>query len=427
MPASPARILAARLVNAILLEGRSLTQTLGEPRETPADPRAAAAAQSLAYGTLRLAGRLRFFLDSLAGRPLSPPTLLGPLLVGLYELDTRASPDYAVVHDTVAGVARDHPRARGFANAILRNFRRRQGELEKQLQSDPEAVWNFPAWWLERLRTAYPEAWQAIATAQNAHPPMTLRVNRRLVQVPEYGLMLAEAGHASRQTGPWALTLEHAAPVAELPHFFDGWASVQDLGAQWAAPLLDCADGMRVLDACAAPGGKTAHLLELHDLRLTALDSDARRLVQVNDTLARLGLRAEVHQADAGRPESWWDGEPFDRILLDAPCTASGVVRRHPDGKWLKRAEDMQHLTGKQARLLDALWPLLRAGGKMLYATCSLFPGENRDQINAFLTRHPDARLESVAIPGHAGEVELCQLLPGPDSDGFFYARLLKT
>lgn len=427
MPASPARALAAHLVNAVLLEGRSLTHALAGQRSGPADPRIAAAAQSLAYGTLRQAGRLRFFLNSLAGRPLSPPTLLGPLLVGLHELDTRASPDYAVVHDTVAGVARDHPRARGFANAILRNFRRRQGELEGGLEADPEATWNFPRWWLERLQAAYPDTWQAIVTAQNGHPPMTLRVNLRRVQVEEYACLLKKAGHACRQTGPWALTLERPAPVAELPHFFAGWVSVQDLGAQWAASLLDCADGMRVLDACAAPGGKTAHLLEAHDLRLTALDSDARRLDQVHDTLARLDLKAQVRQADAGRPDTWWDGESFDRILLDAPCTASGVVRRHPDGKWLKRAEDMQQLAAEQARLLDALWPLLRGGGKMLYATCSLFPGENRDQIGAFLARHRDARLEPVSVPGCTGEGGLGQLLPGPDTDGFFYALLLKT
>lgn len=428
MPVSPARVLAAQLVNAVLLEGRSLTQAIGHWREQPSpqDPRVLAAAQNLAYGTLRRAGRLRFFLTALAGRPLTPPDLLGPLMVGLFELDTEASPPYAAVNETVAMVGRDHPRARGFANALLRNYQRRRAELEQSAQEDDEARWNFPLWWLERLKGAYPSHWQDIVAAQNSHPPMTLRINTRRTDLTTYAALLRAAGHACHQTGPWALTLEQPVPVGELPHFADGWASVQDLGAQWAAPLLDCADGMRALDACAAPGGKTAHLLEVHELHLTALDNDGRRLDQVRDTLARLGLEAKVMPADAGRPDAWWDGRPFDRILLDAPCTASGVVRRHPDGKWLKRAEDMQHLAKEQARLLDALWPLLRVGGKMLYATCSLFPGENEDQIRAFLERHPEARAEPLTLPGLDHGTAHCQVLPGPETDGFFYARLLK-
>lgn len=429
MPVSPARALAANLVNSVLLEGRSLTAAIGQQRGNTAlrDPRIMAAAQNLAYGALRSAGRLRFFLAQLAGRPLSPPELLGPMLVGLFELDTEASPAYAAVNETVALVARDHPRARGFANALLRNFQRRRAELEALALENAEARWNFPDWWLQRLQKAYPQDWQTIATTLNSHPPMTLRVNPRHISTQEYARLLEQAGHASHQTGPWALTLDRPVPVGELPHFFEGWVSIQDLGAQWAAPLLDCADGMQVLDACAAPGGKTAHLLERHDLHLTALDSDARRLAQVTDTLGRLGLKAEICQADAGNPAAWWDGTPFDRILLDAPCTASGVVRRHPDGKWLKRAEDMQHLAKEQARLLDALWPLLKPGGKMLYVTCSLFPGENEEQISAFLSRHPDARTEPISIPGHGVGKNSCQLLPGPETDGFFYARLHKT
>jgi len=212
-------------------------------------------------------------------------------------------------------------------------------------------------------------------------------------------------------------------PVAELPGFAAGLLSVQDVGAQWAAPLLDARDGMRVLDACAAPGGKTGHLLELADLDLLALDNDATRLRRVRENLDRLGLDASLRVADAGEPAAWWDGRAFDRILLDAPCTASGVARRHADGKWLKRAEDMQQLAKEQARLLDALWPLLKPGGTMLYATCSLFRAENQAPMTAFAGRHADARLDLPELPGaRAG-----QLLPGPDTDGFFYARLHKT
>ncbi len=418
------RSLAADLVNAVLLDGHALTQALSGLRSgSSLDPRAIAAAQSLAYGVLRQAGRLRFFLARLVGRPLKPAGLLGVLLVAMHEMDATDTPAYAAVNEAVALAAWRHPGARGFVNAVLRNFGRRRESLARDAEGNAEARWNFPHWWLARLQAEYPEIWRDIVTVQNAHPPMTLRVNRRRTRVTTVQARLAEAGIAGRQTGPWALTLERPVPVAELPGFAIGEVSVQDLGAQWAAPLLDVADGMRVLDACAAPGGKTGHLLELADLDLTALDRDPARLARVGENLDRLGLSARLLAADAAAPASWWDSRPFDRILLDAPCTASGVAGRHPDGKWLKRSEDMQQLAGEQARLLEALWPLLKPGGKMLYATCSLFGAENAGQVAAFTARHPDARVEALDPPvGEGG-----QLVPGPDSDGFFYARLLKT
>ena len=417
-------MLAADLVNAVLLRKRSLTQALAALRaDAGADPRAWAAAQNLAYGTLRQAGRLRYFLARLVGRPLKPADLLGPLLVALHELDATDTPSYAVVNESVALAARRHPGARGFVNAVLRNFDRRREALRRDAESEPEARWNFPDWWLARLRGEYPENWRDIVAAQNAHPPMTLRVNRRRASPEAILARLAAADIPARQTGPWAITLARAIPVAELPGFAQGDVSIQDLGAQWAAALLQAGDGMRVLDACAAPGGKTGHILEQADVELVALDSDGERLKRVAENLDRLGLSARLLAADAGRPDTWWDGRPFDRILLDAPCTASGVAGRHPDGKWLKRPEDMQQLVREQARLLDALWPLLKPGGKMLYATCSLFAAENAGQMAAFANRHGDARIEALDPPvGKDG-----QLLPGPDSDGFFYARLLKT
>jgi 16S rRNA (cytosine967-C5)-methyltransferase len=436
---SPARAHAAYLVNAVLLHGNSLNGSQASTQaKTVRDPRTLAAAQSLAYGTLRIAGRLRFYLEALSGRPvaeLSPAELLGPLLVGLFELETEASPAYAAVNETVALVAHDLPRARGFANAILRNFQRQRETLAKRIDAPPEprinahseARWNFPHWWLKRLQQAYPEQWQDMVTQLNGHQPMTLRINLRRTSLAAYSALLHENGLTCRQTGEVALTLTHPVPVSELPHFSDGWVSVQDLGAQHAASMLDCVDGMRVLDACAAPGGKTAHLLERHDLDLMALDSEAKRLTLVNTTLSRLGLIAKTRTADAGKPATWWDGVAFDRILLDAPCTGSGVVRRHPDGKWLKRAEDMQHLAQEQARLLDALWPLLKPGGKMLYVTCSLFPGENIEQIDSFLARTENAQLEASTLPGSHAKLNVHAIHPGPETDGFFYARLLKT
>ncbi len=409
----------------MLLEGRSLSLALAElrGRDAALPVRALATAQNMAYGTLRRAGRLRFFLNTLTGRPPQPTELLGHLLVGLHELDSEAAPAYAVVNETVSLAAAAFPRARGFVNAVLRNFQRRRGELELAADENPEARWNLPTWWLARLQQEYPDRWQALVTAQDGHPPMTLRVNRRHGAIGAYLQALRERGMACRQTGPTAVTLDQPVPVSELPGFREGLVSVQDLGAQAAAPLLDAAPGMRVLDACAAPGGKTCHLLELVDLDLIALDSHAGRMERVRENLDRLGLAAHLQVADAGQPRAWWDGKPFDRILLDAPCTASGVVRRHPDGKWLKRADDLQQLVREQADLMNALWPLLKPGGKMLYATCSLFRAENADQVAAFLRRHPDARTEPLALDDAPGG----QLLPGPDKDGFFYARFLKT
>jgi len=423
--APTARGQAAAVLNAVLLEGRSLTQALEDMRAAHphADPRMLGAVQNHAYEVLRNFGRLRFFLDRLAGREVDPPELNGILLVGLSELDAGDSPDYAAVNEAVNLAGLHFPRARGFVNALLRNFLRRRETLSQAAAADPEACWNFPVWWQARLQAAYPAHWQSVLTALNTHPPMTLRVNLRRVSLADYQAKLAEGGLAARVLSETALMLERPVPVAELPGFRSGWVSVQDLGAQLAAPLLDTAPGMRVLDACAAPGGKTAHLLERQDLEVVALDVDKRRLGRVQDTLERLDLKAELVAADAVATRRWWDGRAFDRILLDAPCTASGVVRRHPDGKWLKRPADATGLATQQQALLEALWPLLRPGGKLLYATCSLFPEENSRQVAQFLSRHPDARREPMDIPG----AEDGQLLPDQDHDGFFYARIVKT
>lgn len=435
------RLLAANLVNAVLLDGYSLTTSLTNLRAsqlacTTAEPRELAAAQNLAYGVLREAGRLRFFLARLTQRPVQPVALTGHLLVGLHELDAGLSPAYAAVNETVSVAANRFPRARAFVNAVLRNFQRQREELDQAAANDAEAHWNFPAWWLARLQAEYPANWQDIVNAQNTHPPMTLRVNLRRSTLHAYCDELTAAGLDYHLPTPdpsaAALILLTPVPVAELPGFADGRVSVQDLGAQWAGTLLDVADGMRVLDACAAPGGKTGHLLELAELDLLALDSDAHRLRRVQENLDRLGLAempgVKLLAEDAAKPSLWWDRTPFDRILLDAPCTASGVVRRHPDGKWLKRAEDMQHLAREQARLLEALWPLLKSGGKMLYATCSLFQAENSEQITAFLARHADARIEPVEFAGpNQRSLMPTALLPSAEMDGFFYARLLKT
>jgi len=435
------RLLAANLVNAVLLEGCSLTAALANLRTAAAgrtnpqhpDSQSLAAAQNLAYGVLREAGRLQFFLAQLTQRPVQPEALIGHLLVGLHELDAELAPAYAAVNETVAVAAHRFPHARAFVNAVMRNFQRRHGELARGVLQHPEAQWNFPPWWLERLQAEYPNQWQAIVNTLNTRPPLTLRINQRQIALAAYSEQLTAAGLSHRIVGEAALILDTPVPVAELPGFSAGHVSVQDRGAQLAAPLLEVSAGMRVLDACAAPGGKTSHLLEIADIDLVAIDNDASRLNRVQENLHRLGLtdlpnaHIDLLAQDAGKPSLWWDKQPFDRILLDAPCTASGVVRRHPDGKWLKRAEDMQQLAREQSRLLAALWPLLKSGGKMLYVTCSLFKTENNLQIDAFLARHPDARIDSLHTEAPADLPTGLAITPDPDTDGFFYARLLKT
>jgi 16S rRNA (cytosine967-C5)-methyltransferase len=311
---------------------------------------------------------------------------------------------------------------RGLANAVLRNFQRRRAELDAIAEAKPGARWSHPEWWIDTLRAEHPQAWQAILAASLLHPPFTLRVSSRHGTVSDYLTRLNEAGLPAHRTGPQAVTLDKAVPVQQLPGFSEGQVSVQDAGAQWAARLLDARPGERVLDACAAPGGKTGHILELADVDLVALDVDATRLARVHDNLERLRLDATLVEGDAARPDAWWDGRPFDRILADVPCSASGVVRRNPDIKWLRRPADIAQFAAQQAVIVEALWRLLRPGGTLLYATCSIFHEENEGQVRAFLARH-------------AGDAERCplpeplsdgSLLPDAEHDGFFYALLRK-
>jgi 16S rRNA (cytosine967-C5)-methyltransferase len=277
-----------------------------------------------------------------------------------------------------------------------------------------------PAWWLKRLRRDWPSRWQQQVEAGNQHPPMCLRVNRRKADRATAQARLQASGVASRPIGEDALLLETPCPVNQLDGFAQGWLSVQDAGAQHAPAWLAAEPGMRVLDACAAPGGKTAHLLEHQDLSLVALDIDGARLDRVRENLDRLDLKACLIQGDCQAPQDWWDGQPFDRILADLPCSASGVVRRHPDIKWLRRDQDIARFAAQQAAMLEALWPLLSPGGALLYVTCSVFREENQDQISRFLAHHPDAHL--CPIEGQADQA----LCPDATQDGFYYARLEK-
>ncbi len=415
--------IAAQTVAAVH-SGRSLTQTLEAAwKRTPSLTRAERGAiQDLSYGTLRHLGQLRAVLSQLAPRQAENPELQALLLVALYQLEYSGAAPYAVVDHAVECAAQiESPHVKAFVNAVLRSFQRGRAALLKKADSTDAGHYSYPAWWIERVRRDFPSEGHSILETGNMHPPMTLRVNRRRGTSQEYLHGLERAGLEARMLDGGALTLLRPVPVEQLPGFGQGMVSVQDAGAQFAAPLLDLGDGMRVLDACAAPGGKTAHMLELADVDLTAIDTDPVRLERVNSNLKRLGLSAHVACADAAATEAWWDARTFDRVLLDAPCTASGVVRRHPDIKWLRQPGDIRRFAEQQQRLLEALWKVLGRGGKLLYVTCSIFMEENQERIGGFVARHPDAHILG-AMPGRDG-----LLLPDNEHDGFYFALLQKN
>lgn len=393
--------------------GRSLSEALSGP-----EPGASvgAAVRDLAYGTLRNLGLLDALLAELLHKPVKP-ALHALLLCALYQLRARPRAAHTTVDQAVRAVSRLEPAAKGLCNAVLRNYLRGPDMLLARCNTE-SARYSYPQWWIDRVRAAWPLHWESVLNAGNLHPPMTLRVNRRRLTPEQYLAKLGEAGIAGEIIGEQAILLERPLAIESLPGFAAGEVSVQDAGAQLAAPLLDVRPGMRVLDACAAPGGKSGHILELADCDLTALDNDPARVLRVSDNLARLGFAARVVCADCASPAAWSDGAPFERILLDAPCTASGVVKRHPDIKWLRRESDLARLAATQGGMLDALWQLLAPGGKLLYATCSVFPQENAQTIASFLARERTAR------PLPLAGLDQGQLLPDARHDGFFYALL---
>jgi 16S rRNA (cytosine967-C5)-methyltransferase len=418
MAASPSKSLAEDLADA----GRVVARVAAGESLNALRARGALrpAVLDLVYGTLRDFGRGDLLIDALTERTQPEPIVRALLLVSLRGL-RAGRVEHVLVSQAVEAAGRLRVgSAKSFVNAVLRNYLRRRDTLEARVAATDVGRFCHAQWWVDRLRSEFPEDWKRVLEAGNRHPPMTLRVNIRRTGLTEYLALLTDRHIDARQIGPAAICLDKAVPVEEVPGFADGTVSVQDAGAQFAAPLLAASDGQRVLDACAAPGGKAAHILELADVDLTALDVDPVRLDRVHATLARIGLTAKVVQGDAAEPSQWAAGRMFHRILLDAPCSASGVVRRYPDVKWLRREQDVAGFAALQRRLLTALWRVLEPGGKLLYATCSVFEEENGAVVNWFLEQQSDA--VSVAIPEIAGE----QLLPDGEHDGFYYALLEK-
>ena len=416
---------AAHAVSYVL-DGTALPQALARVfGQTEYSPQIRGAIQDISYRTMRQVGRVDALITLMTNKPVEPPLLYSLLCCALsllvHDIDeTPPYNDFVVVDQAVNAAASNSHMvfAKGMINAVLRRFLREKESLIPTVLKQPAAMWNYPQWWVDQVKSAYPTEWQTILKSGNLPPPMTLRVNQRQIEITNYLKRLESEGIGAHQIGPNAIQLRKPIPVWQIPGFEQGMVSVQDAAAQLAAPLLDVQDGMRVLDACAAPGGKTGHILEIADVNLLAIETDAKRIERIHENLARLQLFAEIKQGDASRM-NWWDGKAFDRILADVPCTASGVVRRHPDIRWLRRKTDAAQLAVTSTRILDNLWKMLKPGGKMLLVTCSIWPIESEKQAQAFAERHAAIRLPA---PG--------QLLPSSDPDnehdGLFYALFQK-
>lgn len=434
---------AAQAVEAVA-RGTSLPAALAAVQSAlPPEARALSrgAIQDIAYRAMRRLGTAEWLVGALVDK--APSAHVRAVLVCAFALllDDEAHAAYTpftVVDQAVTaiGARRESAFAKGLVNAVLRRFLREKDSLRARWEADPRARWNYEPWWIDAVRAAWPDTWQQILASADTQGPLTLRVNVRRATRDAYLATLRDAGIAAEPLGLHGVRLREAMPVDRIPGFADGVVSVQDAGAQLAAEWLGARDGMRVLDACAAPGGKTGHILELAGADVVALESDPARAARIGENLARLGLHAQVRIGDAGAPEQWHDGQPFDRVLADVPCSASGIVRRHPDIRWLRRADDIVALAAEQRRIAEALWPLVKPGGELLYVTCSIFPAEGEAQARWFEAAHEDAvrldapgQLAPHAAQGEArGDAHAASGASGrpADHDGFYYARFQK-
>ena len=421
------RSLAAQAIEQVVEKGQSLSNVL-PPLQQKVSDKDKALLQELCFGVLRTLSQLEWLISKLMARPMTGKqrTVHFLIMVGLYQLLYTRIPPHAALAETVEGaVAIKRPQFKGLINGVLRQFQRQQEELLSEF-SRSEILFLHPSWLLKRLQKAYPAQWEAIVEANNQRPPMWLRVNRTHHPRDTWLALLEEAGMKgfTHPAYPDAVRMETPVPVYALPGFEEGWVTVQDASAQGCITFLDPKNGEQILDLCAAPGGKTTHILEAApEAQVLAVDVDEQRLSRVYDNLKRLGMKATVKQGDGRYPAQWCGEQQFDRILLDAPCSATGVIRRHPDIKWLRRDRDIAELAQLQSEILDAVWPHLKTGGTLVYATCSVLPEENSQQIKAFLQRTADAVLSETGSADLPGQ----QNLPGAEEgDGFFYAKLIK-
>lgn len=431
------RALAAKCCYAVIDQGRSLSDELPKQQDKAA-VKDKGLLQEICYGVLRYLPELEHDVRALMQKPLTGKQRVFHflLLVGVYQIKYMRIPDHAAVSETVAATGTlKNRQMKSLVNGVLRNFVRasEKSSLHKKEALPASIEYNHPSWFIKKVQQGYPNQWQSILTANQQKPPMWLRVNQQHHTSSQYQELLTAANIDIKTIDPLsdAIELTHPTDVTKLPGFEKGWISVQDGAAQQAARLLDCQQDDIVLDCCAAPGGKTCHILELNPdiASMTAIDVEASRLVRVEENLSRLGLKAKVIAADAADSKTWWDGQQFDKILLDAPCSGTGVIRRHPDIKWLRKATDIDSLVTLQQQILKEIWSLLKPGGTLLYATCSVLPQENSEQIKCFLKDNSDARLIDIETSDTQEDGTLgWQLLPGEKNmDGFYYAKLIKT
>ena len=424
------RALAAKCTFNVVDKGRSLSEELPDA-QSKAEDKDRALLQELCFGVLRYLPELENDVRKFVEKPLKGKQRVFHflMLVGIYQIKYTRIPDHAALSETVAACKPlKNFHLKGLVNAVLRNFQRSLASDNTKPDNIPEPIaFNHPSWFIKKVKAAYPEQWQNILTANLARPPMWLRVNQQHNSVSQYQEKLSalDIDITCQDERSGALLLTNPIDVNKLPNFADGHSSVQDAAAQQAAVLLDAQPNEHILDCCAAPGGKTCHMLELEpSLEMTAIDVEESRLMRVEENMQRLNLDATLIVGDATQPSSWWNGKQYDRILLDAPCSATGVIRRHPDIKWLRKADDIEKLSELQQQILKNIWPLLKSGGTLLYATCSILPAENDEQITRFLSEQSDASLIKINNSDKIG----WQILPSEhDMDGFYYAKLMKS
>lgn len=381
----------------------------------------------LVYGAIRFLGENQFFIQKLIDKKITNKKIEALLCVALFQLNHDQSTDFTVVNEAVkAAKLINKSWAGSFVNGVLRSFIRQKEKLQTELKNDEEAFYSYPLWWINLIKKNYTKDWESILLNGNKHPPMTLRINERKTNLKQYEEKLKSEAISYRVLGNIALELTQPTSVEKIPGFMDGEVSIQDFGAQLAAKLLDLQDGQICLDACSAPGGKTGHMLEIADIELVSIDQQKDRLYKVKENLERLHLHAYLKCADLTAVNTWWNEKLFDRILLDAPCSASGVVRRHVDIKWLRRPCDVEMFAKQQETMLEAMWQLLKKGGKLLYATCSIFHDENHKVIKRFIKEHTDAKEVKWTVDSEYSKYEN-QLIPSENHDGFFYALLEKN
>lgn len=422
------QLIAADCVSEVI-KGHNLNQVFARRFEHHQNitPQQKSVAIFLAYGAIRFLGENQFFIHQLIDKKITNKKIEALLCVALFQLNHYQSSDFTVVNEAVeAAKLINKSWAGSFVNGVLRNFIRQKERLQTELKNDEEAFYSYPLWWINLIKQNYTNDWESILLNGNKHPPLTLRINERKTNLKQYEEKLKSEAISYRVLGNIALELTQPTPVEKIPGFMDGEVSIQDFGAQIAAKLLDLQDGQICLDACSAPGGKTGHMLEIADIELVSIDQQKDRLYKVKENLERLHLNAYLKCADLIAVNTWWNEKLFDRILLDAPCSASGVVRRHVDIKWLRRPRDIEMFAKQQKAMLEAMWQLLKKGGKLLYATCSIFHDENQKVINHFIKEHKDAKEVKWSVDSEYSKYEN-QLIPSENHDGFFYALLEKN